>query len=59
MNSYFSFVVLACVLVIVLVIGPKFAGSNPAEDNGVLKVIKSLARLTSGGGGSKAVGFLS
>jgi hypothetical protein len=28
---------------------PRFAGSNPAEDDGFLRVIKSVARLPSEG----------
>jgi hypothetical protein len=28
---------------------PKFVGSNPTEDNGVLRAIKSLVKLTSEG----------
>jgi hypothetical protein len=31
----------------VLVTGPRFAGSNPAEDDGFLSVIKTVARLPS------------
>jgi hypothetical protein len=32
-----------------LPLDPKFAGSNPAEDNGLLRAIKSLAQLPSDG----------
>jgi hypothetical protein len=28
-------------------LGPRFTGSNPAEDDGFLRTIKSAARLTS------------
>jgi hypothetical protein len=34
--------VVACLL-----LDPSFAGSNPAEDDGFLRVIKSVARLPS------------
>jgi hypothetical protein len=37
-----------------LPLDPRYAGSNPAEDDGFLKVIKSVARLLRRG--SKAVG---
>jgi hypothetical protein len=42
-------VILGGVIVRVLDIGPKVLGSNPAEDDGTLRAIKSATRLPSKG----------
>jgi hypothetical protein len=40
---------LSGLVVIVVAIGSRFAGSNPPEDDGFLRAIKSVARLSSEG----------
>jgi hypothetical protein len=44
-----SRVILSGVMVIVLAIGPRVRGSNPAESDGILRALKSAARLPSEG----------
>jgi hypothetical protein len=43
-------------VVIVLAIGPKVLGSDPAKDDGIFKGNKIRSTIFFGGGGSKAVG---
>jgi hypothetical protein len=42
-----------------LQLDPRFAGSNPAEDNGILKAIKIRSTISFGGEVRKAVGPMS